>query len=90
MYKFNYILYMILAVVFGSSKVLACITPALACAAVLLVCTGIPLVIAYIVIAGHLYSGVAKVCAANKFIYNIDEELSFEEDAKMMKGLWIL
>ena len=89
MYKFNYVMYMILTIIFGSSMVCACLTPALICSACLFCCTGVPLIACYILTGIRLLGGVGSDCAANKLIYNTEENFSFEADAELVKSLWI-
>eukprot|EP00354_Favella_ehrenbergii_P002302 CAMPEP_0170455204 /NCGR_PEP_ID=MMETSP0123-20130129/3235_1 /TAXON_ID=182087 /ORGANISM="Favella ehrenbergii, Strain Fehren 1" /LENGTH=140 /DNA_ID=CAMNT_0010718241 /DNA_START=93 /DNA_END=515 /DNA_ORIENTATION=+ len=88
-YRYNFILYLVLACLSGSALLCIPCAPAMICPTICFACSGIPTLVAFILTGIRLNNSQGDLCAANDTFYNRVEETSFASDAAMMKKLWI-
>mmetsp|Transcript_31305 Transcript_31305/g.38731 ORF Transcript_31305/g.38731 Transcript_31305/m.38731 type:complete len:144 (+) Transcript_31305:164-595(+) len=91
-YRYNYILYLIIMCV----NILACMcvpcAPALACPGCCFVFSGTPTLTAIILTGYRLKNEKGDLCAQNQIVYATGEEgveFTFASDAETMRKLWI-
>ena len=90
-YKFNFIIYTIMASLAGSALLCVPCAPAAICPAFCFACAGMPTFVAMILTGIRLNNNNGDICAANEAAYaTLDgEDLTFAGDAEFMRKLWI-
>ena len=88
-YKFNYIIYLILACLSGSAMLCVPCAPAIMCPMICFMCSGLPAFVAIILTGIRMLNDKGDLCAANTTPYDAVNNLTFAGDAEHMRALWI-
>ena len=89
MYKFNFILYLIMACLSGAAMLCVPCAPLAICSSACFFCSGLPAFVAIIMTGIRMLGDNGDACAANDTQYDTAEGLSFAGDAELMRKLWI-
>ena len=88
-YKYNFIVYLIMACWAALAMLCAPCGPFAICPTVCLNCTGLPAFVAIVLTGIRLLGDKGDVCTANTVPYNTQDDLTFSGDAETMRKLWI-
>ena len=88
-YRYNYAIYMIFAII--NCMGICCVpcAPGLICTGCCFCMTGIPTLTAIILTGIRLKNETGIKCSENDAIYDVDNDLSFQTDATKLYTLWI-
>ena len=88
-YKYNFIVNLIMACWAAAAMLCVPCGPATMCATACLNCTALPVFVGIVLTGIRLLGDKGDVCTANTVPYNTAEDLSFASDAETMRKLWI-
>ena len=91
-YKYNFIIYLIIACVNACACLCVPCAPAISCPGCCFFFSGIPTMTAFILTGYRLKNEGGSLCAEHDLVYGTAEDgtaLSFASDAELMRKLWI-